>query len=498
MRMKNEISLSPRSRNIIIITLVLLVILRLLMMAHVPLTDTTESRYAEIARKMVETNNWITPQYDYGIPFWAKPPLSTWASALGIKCFGVNQFAVRFFIFLVALGMGWLTFHWVKTVRSRSYAWLAVLVLASTTSFFISSGMVMTDLIMIAGTTLCMVSFWNAFHVDRHRKIYGYLFFVGLAIGLLAKGPIAVVLTGIPLFLWLIWNGGWKDFFLKLPWISGTILMLALAIPWYFLAERATPGFINYFIIGEHFSRFVVSGWEGDLYGNAHYEPLGTIWIYWFLTTLPWSPLIVFCGFKVLFRKIKLAKEEKPWISYLVCWVLAPLLFFSLAKNIIPSYTLSGAVAGAVLTVELWKMAMQANQKRDNLVLGSGLALALIIFSVAYVLFSFIPSKSPKFSAAVVVDKIRARSHEENPTIYFYGDRRSYSSEFYTQGKVVRIENLTQLRNIMNTNGNSFITFSNRDFRDLPESISDSFVVIDRNKYKVITLSRGGLISQYE
>ena len=57
--------------------------------------------------------------------------------------------------------------------------------------------------------------------------------------------------------------------------------MLALAVPWYVMAEQATPGFLDYFLVGEHFRRFTVSGWEGDLYGNAHTEPLGTIWLFW-------------------------------------------------------------------------------------------------------------------------------------------------------------------------------------------------------------------------
>ena len=61
--------------------LFLLLAVRVAAMIWVPLTDPTEARYAEIARKMVETGNWITPQFDYGVPFWAKPPLHTWLSA---------------------------------------------------------------------------------------------------------------------------------------------------------------------------------------------------------------------------------------------------------------------------------------------------------------------------------------------------------------------------------------------------------------------------------
>ena len=56
---------------------------------EIPLTDNTEARYAEIARIMSETQNWITLQIDYGIPFWAKPPLSTWASAFSISIFAL-------------------------------------------------------------------------------------------------------------------------------------------------------------------------------------------------------------------------------------------------------------------------------------------------------------------------------------------------------------------------------------------------------------------------
>ena len=74
--------------------------MRLLLNAILPLMDKTEARYAEIARIMYETNNWITPQIDYGVPFWAKPPLNTWLSALSMKVFGVNEFAVRFPAFL--------------------------------------------------------------------------------------------------------------------------------------------------------------------------------------------------------------------------------------------------------------------------------------------------------------------------------------------------------------------------------------------------------------
>ena len=88
----SSLKLNRADRRFIGSILAILLVLRVAMIFLMPITDPTEARYAEIARKMVETNDWITPQYDYGVPFWGKPPLHTWVSAAGMKIFGVNHF----------------------------------------------------------------------------------------------------------------------------------------------------------------------------------------------------------------------------------------------------------------------------------------------------------------------------------------------------------------------------------------------------------------------
>lgn len=87
-------------------------------MGAYPLMDTTEARYAEMSRKMLETNQWLVPQFDYGIPFWGKPPLSFWASAVTMKLGGVNEWSARLAPFLASLAMGLLFFAW--PFRSQS------------------------------------------------------------------------------------------------------------------------------------------------------------------------------------------------------------------------------------------------------------------------------------------------------------------------------------------------------------------------------------------
>ena len=74
-----------------------LLLVRIIAMAVVPLADTTEPRYAEIARLMLTTNDWITPWFEPGVPFWGKPPLSFWAQALSFKLFGINARYLQLF-----------------------------------------------------------------------------------------------------------------------------------------------------------------------------------------------------------------------------------------------------------------------------------------------------------------------------------------------------------------------------------------------------------------
>jgi len=49
-------------------------VVRLLLLGFSPLMDTTEARYGEISRIMVELNDWVTPWFTYDVPFWGKPP----------------------------------------------------------------------------------------------------------------------------------------------------------------------------------------------------------------------------------------------------------------------------------------------------------------------------------------------------------------------------------------------------------------------------------------
>ena len=205
--------------------------------------DTSEARYGEMVRLMVETNDWITPYFDYNVPFWGKPPLFIWMSALSFKAFGINEFAARLPSLLTSIGTLWLSWKLASYQLGRSSARLTVLILTTSAMFLVLSGALLADPIMVFSITLVITSFWIGWHSDHSPQatLWRYLFFVGCALCLLAKGPAALVLAGLPIFFWVLVKRQWMNLWQRFPLVSGTLLCSALALPWFVAAELKTP-----------------------------------------------------------------------------------------------------------------------------------------------------------------------------------------------------------------------------------------------------------------
>ncbi|MCL1146589.1 glycosyltransferase family 39 protein [Shewanella marinintestina] len=427
-----------------LVVLLVVVLVRALLLPWYPLMDTTEARYGEMARLMVETGNWVTPLFDYGVPFWGKPPLHTWMSASSILAFGSNEFAVRLPHWLAAVLVLACVGYFAKRLRLPIVPIL--IILASTVVFTISAGAVMTDMALTLGLTLAMVGFYLCWQGD---KPWGYAGFVGLAIGLLAKGPVALVLFGIGSGLWLLWQYGpikvWRQLWQRVPLLGGVGLMLAIALPWYAIAERATPGFINYFIVGEHWSRFVDSGWQGDLYGSAHDEVRGTIWWYFVIAALPWSLFLPRALYKIINEpKQAEAIEELPkgLASYLVCWMIAPMVLFTFAGNILPAYVLPGIPGVALLLGFAWR-----NSRLPGL---HAIALSIPLLLIATVIvLNFGPDKDKSERWLL------AQRSESLPT--YYWQHQPFSARFYSAGQADKIQSLTEVKS-----GDFYLVANNR------------------------------------
>jgi 4-amino-4-deoxy-L-arabinose transferase-like glycosyltransferase len=420
-----------------------LVLLRLVSLGLYPVMETTEARYAEIARLMIESNDWITPWFDYGVPFWGKPPASFWLTAISMRVFGLNEFAARFPHFLGGLGIGYMTWRLARQ-RSVEAGVYAPILLAGSLLFFISAGAVMTDVTLVIGTTLTMFSFWNGLHTEGRSAQFGrWGMFVGLAIGLLAKGPIALILSGFPLMVWTIWQSQFGRVWRVFPWICGILLVIVLTLPWYVLAEQHTPGFLKYFIIGEHWDRFVHSGWKGDLYGTAHAYPRGTIWLFALAALLPWTFLLPLAA--LWWRRspsnVKPATKNQAWLTYLVIWGLTPCIFFTFAGNIIVPYVLPALPATALLGA-YW-LVQRFSVQRASRILFIGVGCVVVIIIAAIIQLGRMEKSGDIKSTKVLIQTYQLQ-RTPNDVLVYYGNR-SFSATFYLRAPIEKIISAPEL-----------------------------------------------------
>lgn len=450
----------PRLSKAAWIMLVAVLLLPLISMTVVPFYDTSEPRYAEIARIMVQSGDWITPWFSPGVPFWGKPPLSFWAQALSMKAFGFTEFAGRFPSWICLLLTNAILLAGLRSLRGPRVALWTAIVYSSCALAYISSGAVLTDPFLALGTTLSLVSFAMVVQGrslslkisgDQQRgeqtgtmhkrgfRWWQYGFFVGLAIGLLAKGPLAAVLICAPILIWYLLNRKTSSLAASLPWGKGLLLTAALSLPWYVLAEIKTPGFLDYFIVGEHFRRFLNPGWAGDLYGSAHKRVYGTIWIYWLLASFPWGVVMLATIVGALrssrMRSAIRTVAEDPLFGYWLASALFAPLFFTFSANILWTYLLPSLAGFSVLTAML---ALQVH-KRFSFPEGKLLSGAVIVPVVGLV-FSAIVWINPGLGNTErgLVRYVIQRNEPAIPLLYL--SEPPFSAQFYSGGRARRVD----------------------------------------------------------
>ncbi len=418
--------------------------LRVLAMAVVPFADTSEPRYAEIARLMAETGDWITPWFAPGVPFWGKPPLGFWAEALSIRWLGLSEFSVRLPSLLVAAATLAILYALGRRLYSVQAARWAVLVYASMFLPLLAAGAVLTDPFLALGVTLSMAAFILARGPGSAWWRYG--FFLGLAIGLLSKGPLAAVLVAGAIVPWMLWHRNARSCLRRLPWVTGSLLTAILVLPWYAAAELKTPGFFQYFIVGEHFLRFVDPGWSGDRYGSAHGRPYGAIWLDWVAASLPWGLF----GLWLLARgwrrrgqgsrghgsrghsSQRVSWLRRPRWTYLLAWGMATPLFFTLSGNILWTYVLPALPPLA--------LAIGVCLSRSRAAAPARAALACTALAPAAVLvFCGLLAANPERLKTEKQLVARAEAMMAPGEKLYFVDSRPFSARYYSRGQAGQV-----------------------------------------------------------
>ena len=281
---------------------------RLVLMAAVPVFEPSEARYAAISANMARSGDFVVPRFTHNLEYQSfdgKPPLVFQAGGLFCKVFGVNEFAVRFFPFLSAVLLLLILYQGVKRFSSAQTARLAVVICASCTAFYAAAGISMTDMSLaccVAGALILYRCFLDGF---AWRYAVGTMSLMG--VGMIVKGPVALVLFGLPVLVDAIVNRRWTGIF-NWKWLAVAPLFFLIAVPWFVLVELRNPGAVWYFFYNENFMRFISHDY-GDKYGAGREAFRGVSVVWAFVATLPWS--------------VRTARPKWPRLNWRSFWVLS-------------------------------------------------------------------------------------------------------------------------------------------------------------------------------
>ncbi|MBO0726119.1 MAG: glycosyltransferase family 39 protein [Blastocatellia bacterium] len=332
-------------------------------LGRAPFVGPDEPRYAEVAREMYLSGDWVTPRLG-GIGWFEKPALTYWLLAVGYTLFGENEFAARFGIAAVATFGALLLYIFGRRAHSARFGYLSASVLVTCGLWLGFARAVTCDLTLSVTIQTALLSFflWESkeSRVGTDRLWYVFCFALGLAT--LAKGLVGVVLPAMIIAPYLILTGAWKSLLkprMIVPIIVGALIFLATAAVWYAPVIARNGGvFINEFFVGHHFQRYLSNKYR-------HPQPVYFFSLVAVAGSFPWSfYLLSFLArqdFWVSLKRWRQASSEKTPDDllqvFLLLWIVAPVVFFSFSGSKLPGYILPIFPAVALITgreLERW------------------------------------------------------------------------------------------------------------------------------------------------
>jgi len=314
-----------------------LALLRLALMAVIPVFEPSEARYAAISANMARSGDFVLPHFTHDLEYQSfdgKPPLVFQAGGLFCKAFGVCEFAVRLFPFLSAALLLMILYHTVRRFSDTETGRLAVLICASCTAFYAAAGISMTDMSLaccVAGALLLYRCFLDGFALRYAAGVS-----VLLGAGMIVKGPVALVLFGLPVFADAAVNRRWKGI-LTWKWLAVAPVFLLVAVPWFVVAEQRNPGTVWYFFYNENFLRFVSHDY-GDKYGAGREAFRGVAVLWALVATLPWVLLPLWRLAARIGQRRSPFTVPRPRPSFFVLSLFAIVGFWCLTSRVLVYY----------------------------------------------------------------------------------------------------------------------------------------------------------------
>ncbi|MEM9002623.1 MAG: glycosyltransferase family 39 protein [Cyanobacteria bacterium P01_F01_bin.86] len=386
------------------------------------LVDETEPLFAEAARQMYETGDWITPYFN-GVPRFDKPPLVYWLMAIGFHVFGVNEWAVRLPSALAGAALAGMGFYTLRRygfsryelanayveapskttlrhlarVSQRNLLWSAIVgsaVMALNPETIVWARIGVSDMLLTGCIGTALFAFFLGYAQPQWplRQRNWYLTSYGLmGLAVLAKGPVGVVLPGLIMGVFLIYVGAWRHLFQEFHVFKGALLFAGITVPWYVLVIVANgQAYIDSFFGYHNFDRFTSVV-------NGHAAP----WYFYFLVVaigfLPWSPFLPFAIARLRPWHWRIWRDQPRSAHlglYALIWLGVIFVFFTAAVTKLPSYVLPLMPAAAILIGLHWSNHLCPSPQRSRTGLSFWLSygLNLIIFAVLLVAALYSPN----------------------------------------------------------------------------------------------------------
>jgi 4-amino-4-deoxy-L-arabinose transferase-like glycosyltransferase len=305
------------------------------------LAEPDEARYAEIPREMLASGDFVTPRLN-GVPYFEKPPLLYWGNAASLRLFGETPWAARLPTRLFGLGTVLVLLLGTASVWGMPAGLAAAILYLAAPYGFVFSRVVLTDApLTFFFTATLFLARATILKREARRPSAALSALTGLAAagGFLSKGLVAVVLPGAILFFWCL-STRRARFLSSLLFGPALPAFLLAPAPWFVLAERRTPGFLQFFFIHEHFQRFATPVAQRS--GPIYYFVL--VFLAGFLPALPFF----FATLKQT-RAWRRWRDENPDAFFFLLWFAVVFFFFSLSRSKLPPYLLPAFPAAAAL-----------------------------------------------------------------------------------------------------------------------------------------------------
>jgi 4-amino-4-deoxy-L-arabinose transferase-like glycosyltransferase len=362
-------------------TTILLLVLALALIWFVPLgwrhlLPSDEGRYAEMAREMFLTGDWITPRYN-GYKYFEKPPLQTWANALTFAWFGIGEWQARFYTALTGFAGVLLIGFTGARVFNAATGVFAAIVLATSPYWNLMGHFNTLDmgLSFWMELTLCALLLAQRPNLPTGQVwLWMWICWASMALSVLSKGLVGVILPGAVLVLYTLIARDWAVW-KRLHLIGGLILFFAIVTPWFVLVQQRNPEFLNFFFIVQQFKRYLTP--EQNRPGAFYYfVPVILVGF------LPWLSVSV----QSIRHALRLPRQPNGFspVAMLLVWTVFIFLFFSASHSKLLSYTLPIAPALA-LVIGMYLPLVSPAMLRRHL---AGYAVFLVIAAVGALFMS--------------------------------------------------------------------------------------------------------------